>query len=438
MSGAGTFLLSAFCFQIFHTAGVLPRVRAPGVGRRNFMVLLFALLASVVSGQEALRVSLAGQDMAEAKKRSLAGQRFNVMMGPVALRLSSSLGIEASDNIRGEATHPQADLVLRPQLNTLSVWRVTEQNSLTFGLGIGYQKYLRTSQYDNFFITPDSDLSFDIYIGDVAINLHDRFHYTQDVSADPTVSGTGSLSRFENTAGITATWDLNKAVLTLGYDHNVLVATEKRYEYLTHSAELFTATAAFKVTPTLLAGLQTGGGLTDYDQNALPDNNHISAGPFVSAQLTEYTSLRIVAGYATYAFDAQSTTNTARNASAFYADVALQQRVGNLLAHSVSLGRSIQSGLTSDILDTIYLRYAANWNLLRLTSLNTSISFEHVTQPGTQQEAIDRYGFGFGVGRTLTRKLTASLNYQFYYRISDLPGRDYVQNRLVLDMVYAF
>lgn len=412
----------------------LPLVHALGAGQRSIVAILFAMLASVASSQEALRVSLAGQDMAEAKKKSLAGQQFNVMMGPVALRLSSRLGIEASDNIRGEATHPQADLAFRPQLDTLTVWRVTEKNSLTFGLGVGYQKYLRTSQYDSFFITPDSDLSFDIYTQDVAINLHDRFHYSQDVTSDPTISGTGSLSRLENTAGLTTTWDLNKAVITVGYDHHVQIATQKQYEYLTHSAELFTATIALKVTPTTLVGLQAGGGLTEYDKNLLPDNNQVSVGPYVSAQLTEYTSLRLVAGYVTYSFE----TNAPRNSSAIYADLALQQRVGNILAHSLSLGRSIQSGLASDILDTIYFRYSANWNLLHKTSLNTSASFEHVTQPGTVQEAIDRYGLGIGAGRNLTRNLTASLNYQFYYRISDLPGRDYIQNRLVLDLAYTF
>ena len=53
-----------------------------------------------VGAQEALRASLAGQQAAEAKKHELSGQKFNVKLGPVALRVTGSLGIEGNDNVR--------------------------------------------------------------------------------------------------------------------------------------------------------------------------------------------------------------------------------------------------------------------------------------------------------------------------------------------------
>jgi len=160
-----------------------------------------ALAAASASAQEAIRASMAGQDAAEARKRA-ASEKFNVQLGSVSLRFQSTFEVEANDNVRLEADHPQADLIFRPQVNVLSVWPVTEKNKLSLSLGLGYAKYINTPEFDGLFLTPGSDLSFDVYIKDFVINFHDRFSYSQDVSNDPTVSGIGIVDRFENALGV--------------------------------------------------------------------------------------------------------------------------------------------------------------------------------------------------------------------------------------------
>jgi len=72
-----------------------------------------ALAAASASAQEAIRASMAGQDAAEARKRA-ASEKFNVRLGPVSLRFQSMFEVEANDNARFEADHPQADLIFRP------------------------------------------------------------------------------------------------------------------------------------------------------------------------------------------------------------------------------------------------------------------------------------------------------------------------------------
>jgi hypothetical protein len=404
-------------------------------------VLLCLALARVATAQEALRYSMAGQEVAEARKLALDNQKFNVKMGPVSLRFSGRLGIEATDNVHNSENNPQADLGFRPQLNMLAFWRVTEKNSLSLGMGLGYVKYLQAKEYDNLFITPDTDLSFDVYVGDFAINLHDRFDYTADVASDPTISGTGSLNRFENLAGFQVVWDLNKAFISAGYDHENFIAASTANDYLTHSAELLTATVGFHVRPTVQAGLQAGGGLLDYkktSQTSLPDNQHASIGPFVSAQLSEYTSVTLGGGYVTYFIDAQGLTNAASTLNAYYLDFSLRQRVGNLLTHTLSFGRSVQSSIGSQLLDLWQIRHSAAWNILRKTGVGTTLSYEHGTQSGVSGETLDRYGAGISLSRTLTKNATGSLGYQFYLKNSDVAGRGYLQNRLVLDVAYTF
>jgi hypothetical protein len=162
-------------------------------------------LAACAGAQEAFRASLAGQDAAEAKKRTLANQRFNLRLGPVSMRFQAGLASEVTDNVRNASTDEQADLSLRPQINTVAVWPVTPRNTLSFSMGLGYAKYLNATEYDGLFIAPGSDVALDLYVQDMVINFHDRFSFSQDVTGDPTVSGIGSLDRFENTVGVGAT-----------------------------------------------------------------------------------------------------------------------------------------------------------------------------------------------------------------------------------------
>ena len=407
-----------------------------------FWLGLGVALTSVAPAQEALRASMAGQDMAEARKRALENQSFNLKLGPVSLRFSGNLSTEASDNIRASENNAQADLGIRAQLNTFAVWRVTEKNSLTLGLGLGYVKHLKATEYDSLYITPDTDLSFDVYAGDFLINLHDRFDYSQDVSADPTVSGTGSLSRFENTIGIRTVWDLNKAVVSAGYDHQSYIATQTQYESLTHSAELLSTSIGFQVRPTLQTGLELSGGLLDYQQNKIQDNQHVAIGPFLNGQLSEYTSFQISAGYVTYFMESlivpSVITNSASTISALYFSGTVRQRVGNILSHTLSFSRSVQSGIASQLLDLWRVEHSATWNVLHKTGVGTTLSYEHGSQPGLGGETLDRFGGGLSLSRTLTEKTAARLGYQVYYKKSDVPGRGYLQNRLVLDVSYTF
>jgi hypothetical protein len=393
--------------------------------------------------QDALRASLAGQAAVEAKKQLLANQKFNVRLGPVSLRLGGQLGLEATDNVRYTAQNTETDLIIRPQLNLVALWRVTEKNSLNLSLGVGYDKYLRTTDYDGLYITPDSDLSFDLYVEDFVINLHNRFSYSQDVTGDPTITGTGRLGRFENTSGIQATWDLNKAVLTAGYDHEIYNPTEPQYTQYRRSSELGTVSAAFQIRPTIFAGLQVGGGMTAYDDPTQPDYNHFHTGPFFSVQLSEYTSVRLAGGYVSYFIDAGPTTNTATQINAYYFDLTLRQRLSNALAHSLSAGRQLQAGNYSTATDQFYLRYSADWRLFRKIRLGTSLSYQNISeeefsQAGAVGEKFGYYGLGLTLSRPITRHLTGTLGYHYYLRDSDVNLNDYTRNQLALNLVYAF
>ena len=396
------------------------------------------LLAASASAQEAFRVSLAGQDAAEAKKRALMNQRFNLRLGPVSLRFQAGLTTEATDNVRNASTDEQPDLIFRPQVNTVAIWPVTTKNTLSFSMGLGYAKYLNATEYDGLFIAPGSDVSLDLYVQDMIINFHDRFSFSQDVTGDPTVSGIGGLDRFENTVGVGMTWDLNKMIVNAGYDYLVYVPTADLYSNQSRGSHLFNASSALVINPTTLAGLQLFGGLTDYDENLYSDNQHVGVGGFVNAQFSEYTRLRASVGYVNYFFDPSLSVTNSQTLDGIYLDVSFNQRLNPHFTHTISLGRQLQAGYSSDGVELIYFRHVGVWRLFRKTSVTTTLSYEYFKEDRQVPEKGSRYGAGLGFVRPLTRRLTGSLRYSFYLKDSDVNTQDYTQNRLVLDLVYRF
>ena len=70
-------------------------------------------------------------------------------------------------------------------------------NTLRFSTSVGYQKYLIHPQYDtgSVMVSPDSELAFDVYVGDFKINFHDQFSVQQDPAS------IGSLNNVVNFNG---------------------------------------------------------------------------------------------------------------------------------------------------------------------------------------------------------------------------------------------
>jgi len=342
------------------------------------------------------------------------------------------------DNVRLSEDDRQADLILRPQVRITSSWQVTDQNSLSLSSGIGYAKYLQATDLDNFFITPGSDLSFNVLAGDVVINLHDRFSLSQEAYQEPTISGTGEFGRFENTVGTRVDWDLNRIIVTVGYDHNNYLATTPEFDYVTHASELFLGQIGYAAQETAVVGVEVGGGFTDYEQQVLNDLSQYNAGLFSRYQLSEYLNFRLSAGYTAYTPERNATTNVVSRANAIYGDLTLAHRPHEKFGYGLSFGRQIQLGIFSDTLDLFYARLHQTWHMLRKVNLRTSQFYEHAEESGANAEILDRFGVGLELGYALTQKLSATARYDFITKDSNFPTENYTQNRLVLELLYRF
>jgi hypothetical protein len=417
--------------------------------RRFGLVCLLLLLcaAPIARAQDAVRPSLAGEAASEARRQDIERIPYNLLLGPVRFRFSATVGVEYNDNINLAEVNEQDDVIIRPQMNIDAIWPITQLNTLRLDLGLGYSFYLDHSNADTngVLISPGSQVAFDIFVGDFRINIHDRPSLQQDPIAELALSNVVDYGRFENTAGISVLWDLNKALVTLGYDHYTYISTTSTFDYLDRNAEELSGSIEILATNTTGVGLEGNAVFNYYDQHVLNDSTTYSTGAFIESQLTNYLKIRLAGGYQWIDFD-NSFVNffgalapDQKNQSDYYANVLLSHRINAMISQTVSAGHESQLGVNSNYIVLNYIRHTLAWKIIRNTLLSTEFFYEDADDSGGFiDEHLHRYGGALTVGYQLTPHVTLGLRYQYTQKDSDVPLRDYTQNRVGIDGTYSF
>jgi hypothetical protein len=428
-----------------------------------------------VRAQEGLRMSAAGEEAATARRQAAQlPQYYNLKLGDLQLRLNSSLGVEANDNVSLADTNLEGDLIFSPEVSTVASYPLSDKNTLNLSLGVGYSYYLEHKDLNRFFVRPGTELSFDIFIKDVVLNLHDRASVVNQ-GYNATAGGTGNYSYLENVMGISADWDLNKMEVNVSYDHlqRISLTTQSASKSVDTNApkstaagniqdsteEIFSGSVGANVTPYSVVGIQASATIISYEQTNLNGGVQYSAGLFYKTRVSEHLTFSASAGYFIYFLDVSNpttvttnfvndgmggitavpVTNTAATTiDAVYYSLSLDHQVNAHLSYNIEAGRQVQAGLFSDTLDLYYARISANWGIVRKLPITTRFSYENGNESGGIGEKIERFGFGIGCSRAITQKLSSSLYFEHWLRYSDLPNRNYTQNRVMLTLNYSF
>ncbi len=411
--------------------------------RKGAFILALSLFTALTGlrAQDAVRPSLAGESSAEARRQSIDQIPYNLLAGPIRFRFSTTVGVEYNDNINLAENNTQSDVIIRPQFNVNAIWPITQLNTLKLDLGVGYSFYLDhpSNDTDGVLLSPGSAISFDIFVADFRINFHDRFSLQQDPISNVALSNTVDYGRFENTAGVSVLWDLNQAVATFGYDHYNYISTTSNFDYLNRNAEELTASINFTLTPTTGVGLESSAVFTRYDQAVLNDSTSYSVGVFAEMQLTSYLKVRAAGGYQLISFDQGGAVFDSNDLNDFYANVLITHRLNAVISQSLSAGHESQLGINSNYILLNYIRHTVSWNLIRNTLLSTEFFYEDADESGGFfSEHSHRYGGALTLGYQLTPHVTLGARYQYTQKDSDVPLRDYEQNRVSLDGTYSF
>ncbi len=408
------------------------------------VVVGLVLMVQAVFGQETVRLSLASQEAAEARRKAATTLGYyNLKLGPSAWRFGSGLGVEYNDNVRYTEGKID-DFIIRPGISAQMLLPVSDQNSINLKVSGGYSAYVENTGLSQFFINPGSELSFDIYAGDFWINLHDRFSINQYGYEDPTVAGTGDYARLENAAGLTTIWDLNKAIVRVGYDHQDFVSLSGDSPSIRDgSAEVVFASAGYAPKAEMLVGLESGGSLVTYEESnyaLFTEAVQWNAGAFFDARVTEYITVRSGAGYTVFTPDFGPYERFIEDdrLDGIYLRVEMRHRLNQYVDYVLSGGRNISYTFYGGTADLYYARLQATWRILNKISLSTSLDYDGGSQYyGITEEDFDRYGGSISLGRGLTRSLSSSIRYSYYMRDSD-EGRDYDVNIVSLNFNYQF
>ena len=414
---------------------------------RWFLAAGLLALTGLSHGQEALRLSMAGDLAAASQQQSVSSiGYYNLLLGPTAWRFSSALGLEFNDNVRLEDSG-ESDLIIRPSANMQMHWPLTLQNSLDVVLGAGYSEYLQHPDLSQFFVNPGSGLSFDIYAGDFKFNLHDQISITEQAYENAGASGANrDLIGLQNTAGISTRWNLDKAVANVGYDHANYVSLSQDQGEPDASSENLFANAGIRVRPQLLLGLEAGGSVITYNQTtqanaAAPDAVQWNTGAFGTAQISDHISARLDAGYTVYTPDNTATNLVTSDTSGYYFSLSLSHRVNRLLSYTLSAGRKTDLAAYGQPQSYYFARFDPSWTMFRKYTVSTPLWWQQgtriysTTAGGADYQQI---GLGLTVGRSLTRKLSASMSYQFVQETSNQRGFAYTVDIVDLNLIYQF
>jgi hypothetical protein len=377
-----------------------------------------------------------------------ADPRGNVRIGSATFRVVTGVSTQYNDNINYSEFSPLSDFIISPNIEFNILWPITEINTLTFDLGLSYDKYLNHPEADsnNIVIAPDSALNFRVSVGKhVTINFFDRFSYQQTPLDSPTVGNTLDYGRFKNDLGYLATWRVNKVLeLDHGYHWTKLLHTSEQFRYLDRDTHNLTHTVRFHVNPALQTGVLSIVSISDYDQNFQNDNAILQVGPFVRAKIGENTE---VSGQVTYVmglFDDPTRTPGKSNfdsndLQSVNALGSITNRTNQYISQRLTAGYETRLGTNSNYYEIAYTNYSLDWQLMSHLSLNTSAFYEYGTESGSLfSENFHRFGGSVGLNYRTSKSTVTGLRYDYIEKDSDRFGRDYSQNRITLDFQYRF
>lgn len=394
---------------------------------------------SAAVGQEALRASLAGSDAATARTRAITSVgHHNLELGPVMFRFAAGLGTEYNSNVHNRNTNPEDDIIFRPSIGTGMFWPVSDKNMLFINADFGYSAYVNNPELSRLYINPGTEVSFDVYLKDLVINLHVRPTLTQSANQDPTVSGTGDFAQFQNTVGASVLWDMNDLILHFGYDHNNYWGLTSASRDRDGSTDLFYLSAGLRVKPELTVGLDLGAGWIEYTSDRFPDAFQASFGGFTRYTLSDLMNVRLNVGYVVYSPDNTGDFTGLEDTGALYVQLALTHRVNEHLSYVLSGRQGFDISFYGGTFETYGAELGLNWHVLKKITLSTPFRFQHSTPIAAVEPAFIYYGGGIRAGREITEKLDAGVRFSAYVKDSESDVFSYTVFLVGLDLRYRF
>ncbi|MEM9227284.1 MAG: hypothetical protein AAGA45_04895, partial [Verrucomicrobiota bacterium] len=288
--------------------------------------------------------------------------------------MAATLDIEYNDNINGSTTNQLVDLIVTPGVSIDTAWRLTDYNSISFNIGLGYEYYTNNpelSSINNFLaISPDTQLAFTFFVENYEIEVFDRLDYSIDATDALRLDASGELvpnserfGRFTNIAGINIEGDYNDIIAFMQFSRTDVLPTQQDFNFVQRTTYEISGGPRFLLSPQLTTGLTGGFTWTDYSAAQNNDRRSFFVGPLVIWQVSPLLSVQANFNYNWITIEQTGTVGDTSNPSGIQASVSASHRLSQRFLHSILYNRVIQEGFVSNATTTDTITYSASYRL---------------------------------------------------------------------------
>lgn len=370
--------------------------------------------------------------------------QYNVKWKNLEMRLRASLQVEFNDNINVASTEPASDISFGPRLGFGFRWLQSRDYQTEFNLDLTYRWYLNNSELNTFGVAPSSEWRHKILIDqNTQMTVYDSFSIDFDPTTRADVSGSPgqilNFRRFTNTAGAQVYWQgYENLTLTGGYSFTIERTLSDDFTEVDRNIHGFSLGSYYQLSPRWTAGLVASYSMNRYVENVNNDSDSVSYGPVVTYKPSRFLLLQGSISYISYSVDQTGTISDTSESDGVNYELAVMHEANSRTKHSLRLRNAINAGFSSNTIETFSAQYNLDTRLGAALTFNSRFAFEDFTASGITGDSGNRYLFSFGFGARLTPNWSTGINYSLAIKNSDLPDRDYTQNRIILDFNRQF
>lgn len=282
--------------------------------------------------------------------------------GPLEMDFIGFLSAEYTDNRELTREDKASGVLSTVGMQTMGAIDLTETRRLHLNLGVGVDQFVGDATAEdgiNLHVTPDSNVGFDMSVGDLELRLFDRFSLNRNrrlSSFSPDAIDTGDF--WSNTAGASALYPLNDALSVHGIvDYTRDKALEQEFERIDNRT--ITGSAGLTLAPNGAYTLGIHGTLSrrDYDNNLNNDADVASVGAFGHSPISDFTRIEVNGGYQVFDFDNGGASGDTEQLSDYYLGGAIRNELNEAVTQSLLGGHGADYGVLSNFETYDFVRY---------------------------------------------------------------------------------
>ena len=229
-----------------------------------------------------------------------------------------------------------------------------------------------------------------------------------------------------------------------GYNYGIIRSLSSEFHSLDMDTHTFSLGTYYSPTSKLNVGINGAYSLEYYQQHVQNDGTVWSVGPFATWALTDFITLEAAAGYSDASYRQTGSILDSSSFRGITYQGGIRHRMNSHMTQSLRGGHSVGLGYGSNFTEIWSAQHTLTWEVVRGITLNSTLSWERFKASTVRANDPSSADSGYqvvyylGTAFQFTRHWGAAVAYAFALKNSDLPDRDYVQNRLTLDVRREF